>query len=133
VPTPDPLKRGVRVGGAVGVRRRRGVSGYVVRAESSAPVGLCPAARRQEARGYLAAVQRRLGLVRVAVMNGATLVESVADGTVVGWHARMALDSTLDGGNLLAWDSRPGRTVRDRLWLVQSTLARWGINPGDGL
>jgi hypothetical protein len=114
----------------VAAKRRRRVSGYVVRVEAEA-LPLCPAARRSQARGQLEAAQRRLLQVQRDVMAGATLFEAVADATVEGWHARMALTAALGGVDvaLPQWDAERGRNLRDRLWLVGKTLEMWGVAP----
>lgn len=83
-------------------------------------------AARAERRGELPEVVQALLAVRVAVRAGGTLLESVADGTLLGWRTREALNSCLSEP-VANWDRAAGRTQGERLALVERALAELGV------
>lgn len=90
-----------------------------------------PYAARAERRGELDAVLEFLQQVRREVLEGATLVEAVADGTLLGWRVREALNSCLNEP-VATWDAQPGRTQLERRAVVERTLAECGAEPHRG-
>ena len=103
-------------GGAVGSRRAPGVvSGYV-----------SPLRARAERTGHLDELRQRLTAARREVRAGGSLLEAVADGTLEGWRARLALQHAL-GFPLADWDNAAGRTQGERLALVERVLSELGV------
>lgn len=82
-------------------------------------------AARAERRGELAAVVAFLRSARRYVVHGGTLIDAVADGTLLGWRAREALNSVLDEP-VANWDRRKGRTQLERIAVVTRALAELG-------
>lgn len=82
-------------------------------------------AARAERRGDLAGVVAYLRSARRYVLHGGALLDAVADGTLLGWHAREALNSVLDEP-LANWDVRKGRTQLERRAVVERALAELG-------
>ncbi|MDP1824932.1 MAG: hypothetical protein Q8L48_16870 [Archangium sp.] len=68
----------------------------------------------------------RLRKVRRDLAAGATLIEAVADGTLLGWRVRECLDSVLDEP-LANWDRRKGRTQLERHAVLSRALAEMGV------
>lgn len=75
--------------------------------------------------GHGAEVQESLALVRSAVVEGCTLMEVVADGTLKGWHVREALSAVV-GEPLANWDTRRGRTQGERMAAVERAIGELG-------
>ena len=94
-----------------------------VAGKSSAYVA--PIGARAERRGHLEELTARLCLVRRGVAGGSTIVDEVADGTLMGWRAREALSNVL-GEPVVTWDSRGGRTNLERVAVVERALAELG-------
>lgn len=88
-------------------------------------------AARAERRGELDAVLDSLHQVRREVHAGSTLLEAVADGTLLGWRVREALNSVLDEP-LANWDRRKGRTQMERRAVVERALSELGAAPHRG-
>ena len=88
-------------------------------------------AARAERRGDLAEVVEYLHQVRREVRAGGTLIDAVADATLLGWRAREALNSVLDEP-VANWDRRKGRTQLERRAVVERALAELGDTPHRG-
>ena len=84
-----------------------------------------PWAWRAVEAGHGAELQVSLVGVRAAVVEGATLMEVVADGTLKGWHAREALSAVVSEP-LANWDTRRGRTQGERLAVVERAIGELG-------
>ncbi|MDP2271279.1 MAG: hypothetical protein Q8K32_11145 [Archangium sp.] len=69
--------------------------------------------------------------VRRDVAAGSTLVEAVADGTLLGWRAREAINSCLNEP-VANWDRERGRTKGERLALLARVLGELGVAPHRG-
>ena len=68
--------------------------------------------------------------VRAQAYAGGFLTDAVADGTLWGWRARMALTQALGfGENLVDWDRSLARTQLERIALVERVLAELGAEP----
>lgn len=87
---------------------------------------VAPMAARADRRGELVELRAHLATVRTAVAGGDSLLEAVADGTLWGWRSREALSHAL-GLPLANWDREPGRTLGERLALVDRVLAECGV------
>lgn len=84
-----------------------------------------PVAVRLERNGHrLGAITKLVEAMR-DVVGGATVLEAIADGTLLGWYAREALMAVCDG-NLLDWDGSPYRVQEERILLVEKTLGFLG-------
>lgn len=90
-----------------------------------------PLAWRAEQKGELTDLRARLLAVKAAVVDGATLLDGVADGTLWGWRARLALSDVLTQP-LADWDSSPGRTQLERLAVVERALTECGVEHRGG-
>lgn len=90
-----------------------------------------PYAVRSERKGQLVELVDVLRRVRFGVQDGEALTDAVADGTLWGWRAREALSNCL-GVPLANWDREPGRTMGERLALVERVLAECGEAPRRG-
>lgn len=125
--TPMPAALHLKLVTHLGVRARRGgqQSGYVVRLPVE-PYLDSPQAARAKRRGIHRELVRRLLEVRREVRDGATLLEAVADGTLLGWRARESLADALGSVRVPQWDEAPGRTVRERTNLVTLALRQLG-------
>ena len=75
--------------------------------------------------GHGSEVQLSLAALRSAVVEGCTLMEVVADGTLRGWHAREAMSAVV-GEPLANWDTRRGRTQGERLAAVERAIGELG-------
>lgn len=75
--------------------------------------------------GHGPEVAESLSTCRSAVIEGSTLMEVVADGTLKGWHCREAL-SAVAGEPLANWDTRRGRTQAERLAVVERAIGELG-------
>lgn len=84
-----------------------------------------PYAVRAEGKGQLVGIVAVLLAVRDGVRDGATLLDGVADGTLWGWRARLALSDVLTQP-VADWDNAPGRTQLERLAVVERALAECG-------
>lgn len=84
-----------------------------------------PLAWRAEQKGDLSDLRARLQAVKAAVVEGRSLLDAVATGTLWGWRARLALSDVLTAP-VADWDSAPGRTQLERLAVVERALAECG-------
>ena len=85
---------------------------------------------RIEANGQLVDLVDFLLKVRAQAYAGGFLTDAVADGTLWGWRARMALTQALGfGENLVDWDRSLARTQLERIALVERVLAELGAEP----
>ena len=85
---------------------------------------------RIEANGQLVDLVDFLLKVRAQAYAGGCLTDAVADGTLWGWRARMALTQALSYGDILAdWDRALARTQLERIALVERVLAELGAVP----
>lgn len=84
-----------------------------------------PWAWRAVEAGHAAEIQASLSVLRSAVIEGATLMEVVADGTLKGWHTREALTAVV-GEPLANWDTRRGRTQGERMAAVERAIGELG-------
>ena len=84
-----------------------------------------PYAVRAEGKGQLIGLVEFLLAVREEVRDGGALTDAVADATLWGWRARLALSDVL-GVPLANWDRAPGRTQLERLAVVERALAECG-------
>lgn len=69
---------------------------------------------------------------RRALLTGGDLFDGVADGTSEGWLARILLQRAAGAGALLDWERRHGRSVYERLALVDRVLAECGFEQRGG-
>lgn len=88
-------------------------------------------AKRVEGRGQLVGLVEFLREVRTGVLKGRSLLDGVADGTLWGWRARLALSDVLTQP-LADWDNAPGRTQLERLAVVERALAECGVEHRGG-
>ena len=84
-----------------------------------------PWAWRMVEAGHGAEVQASLAALRQAVIEGSTLMEVVADGTLKGWHTREAMSAVV-GEPMANWDTRRGRTQGERLAAVERAIGELG-------
>ena len=75
--------------------------------------------------GHGAELQLSLSALRSAVIEGSTLMEVVADGTLKGWHTREAISAVLREP-LANWDTSRGRTQGERLAVVDRAIGELG-------
>jgi hypothetical protein len=80
---------------------------------------------RAEGKGQLVGIIAVLLATREQVRDGASLLDGVADGTLWGWRARLALSDVLTAP-VADWDNAPGRTQLERLAVVERALAECG-------
>lgn len=117
------------------VARRLGakVSAYAVTVGPVSPVLAVVGATYAEAAPFIersgdnrAAIIKRLVSARAAVRNGEKILDAVADGTLEGWHARMAIARHCPAANLVAFDGERYRTKLERLAVLEKTLVLLG-------
>lgn len=84
-----------------------------------------PWAWRMVEAGHGAELQLALSGLRAAVIEGATIMEVVADGTLKGWHTREAMSAVV-GEPLANWDTRRGRTQGERMAAVERAIGELG-------
>jgi len=75
--------------------------------------------------GHGPEVAESLATLRSAVVEGSTIMEVVADGTLKGWHCREAMSAVV-GEPLANWDTRRGRTQGERLAAVERAIGELG-------
>lgn len=133
-PLPEALRSG-HTGSAMGSRStRRNESAYVLRLkEEASPQRVIAAPERQRAPlehrldpSHAKNICRRLVAVRAAVRRGSTILDNVADGTMPGWRARMAISRLCPAANLLTWDTEEWRTQLEREALIEKCLGLYG-------
>lgn len=86
---------------------------------------------RMAGKGQLTGLVEFLRRVRDGVRDGASLLDGVADGTLWGWRARMALSDVLSQP-VADWDSAPGRSQLERFAVVERALAECGVEHRGG-
>jgi hypothetical protein len=84
-----------------------------------------PMGARVERRGEGTELRAHLATVRAAVVAGASILEAVADGTLMGWRAREVLSHVVDEP-VANWDQRRGRTQLERLAVLDRALGELG-------
>lgn len=119
-PMPEILRSPPHVAGSTTGRRE-----VAVRRQQKQSAYVSPLAAREERRGILVELREHLRAVLDAVLRGDTLLEAVADGTLWGWRSREALSHEA-GEPLANWDRNPGRTLNERLALLERTLGALG-------
>ena len=114
-------------GSAMGSRStRRNESAYVVRLDDAQPRHELASLEHRLEPLHARDICRRLVAVRAAVRRGSTILDNVADGTIPGWRARMAISRLCPAANLLLWDSEKWRTQMEREALIEKCLGLYG-------
>lgn len=83
-------------------------------------------AARLERKGEREATVMALLRVRRHVLDGHSLLDAVADGTLAGWAARMVLADALGSTRLPQWDAQEGRTQIERRHICDKALSLAG-------